>query len=274
MGWKTESRGKAALWLREYKELNSDLDEDVLQQLALFALAPHVGKEALQKLFEPDVGSTPFRHRSWFWWNCFRYSGLAPEWDPFVQAKNKGKPMQRCLEIVRGMAHPDDWERLGERLGFPIFRDEAFRPGHYKSTAPELPEAIWTKGGTWQRADPFTQIIVLGHHIDDRDPPRTQAEKKIHPDGVRSIESELYTKIDEDSALQPHAKRRAVEYVRKRVPELAGYEYNTVNYETAAWFFTVPVMDESGWWHTQFREEPPLRKTPWNDWRWFPSEPE
>lgn len=238
----TQPEGIARKMLADYERANRDLPDRTLHQLAMFALAPRVGKEALEAIFERPLGQTPWRHRGWFWYTALRTSGLEPYWERFVAKRNSGERLSDCLRWLRARASKKEWETLGRRLGHP---DGPLNPAGWNYKPDGKPRNIWTKGGTWSRAEPMTHILVLGEHI-ERDYSENDLATALGRAGAAKLERELYNLIDPDKELVPEAKKRAVDYARRRIPEIAGWDIERASLNTVAWFFQQPVRAKPG----------------------------
>lgn len=249
----------------KYLSLNSDLPKTTLRQLAVFYLAPKATKESLNKIFNHEFNSTPYYHRSWYWWNCFRLSGLDDEWERFVKDRNQGKEVHQCLKELKSRTDGPSWNLLLRRLGYGP--QDTFDPSAYSSSKKDgsSPTTVWTKGGTWPLSSNWTRIIVLKKHL----PRRTLTQPyqfKLGHAGVRKLESELMHLIDPNQLLVPEAKKRAVQYVRKRMPEMLGYK-RKASYIACAWFFDCPVQGPDGFWY-RVSNSRPFKRTR-EDWRWW-----
>lgn len=60
---------------------------------------------------------------------------------------------------------------------------------------------------------------------------------------MRTIEAELMHRIDPDKTLIIEAKRAAVHFVRRRIPDFTkqGGRYRRASFPAAAWFFQQPI---------------------------------
>lgn len=262
-----KSPDQAHRLLVEYEHLNKDLPKDTRRLMGMFVIAHKVGHRGLKGVFG-DVGQTPFRHRAWLWWNALRLSGLGHYWDDFVDRRNQGTSMHECLMWLRDQASDSEWETLSSRMG----KEGRLNPHRYHrwpDSEGKERRTIWTKGGTWWKGDNFTKIILMGEHLPTRIPQNTWQER-LGPHGVRKIESELHNLIDSDKMLQPDAKKRAVDYVRSRIPEILGYEIDNASYRTAAWFFQTDVPDEGGYFfsYKNMDEVPKRKSSNGRRWRW------
>lgn len=269
------TRGEAAKLLSEYENLNSDLPRRTRRHLGLFILGPKVGTNALEELTGKAVGNTIFRHRSWMWWNIFRTAGLRRKWDDFVERRNDGEPRDDLLREMRESISEDHWKVFSRRAGVPVVHGrENLHPSDYPEEEGDRQD-IWTKGGTWRKSSPFTQIILLGKGIGYR-PPLTPWQRRLGQRGVRKIERELHGFIDPDETLHPDAHYRAIDYVRRRIVEILGYDFQRASCHTAAWFFQKQVPNREDWFFKPDPDTPPTRTDNHgrHSWRWFPDEQE
>lgn len=103
---------------------------------------------------------------------------------------------------------------------------------------------VWTKGGNWYSLNNTTKLLVLKQHLPPR-PKYLPWHYRLGDSGVRKLEKELMHLIDPDVLLAHEAKRRAVEYVRKRMPELFGRSY-LASERSVGWFFQEPLPTADG----------------------------
>lgn len=260
--------GRASKLLDEYEKLNDDLPESTRRMMAIFVLAPKVGTEALEELFQCNLGQTPFRHRAWIWYMALRTSGLEPLWDEFAERHNRGDSMQSCLRWLRSEAGDERWRLLSNRLGEVLFNDRAALDIYKWHDRPQDGNSIWTKGGTWDRRNGMTKIIVLGEHI-EREPYDVGYVQDLDPQELRTLESELYNLINPDKMLAPQARHLAVKYTRRRIADLAGWKTRMPSYKTVSWFFQTEIQDPSGgaWLWKSWRQSAETGKR----WDWFPA---
>lgn len=251
--------GEAYRLLKEYQARNQDLSRHQLDALGPFAIAHRVSKEALVSIW-PDIGPAPYIHRSWFWYNGMKLSGMGHHWDQFVEERNSYE-LRRALFLLRDLAHPREWSLLSARLG------------HYQDIKPENYNArnrgyIWTKGGCWSQKSGIGKITVLGGHLGQR-PHYSCWTSRLTNDQLLQLETEVHNTIDQDKLLEPDAKHAAVAYVRRRIPELLGYNVSTVGYYTASWFFQQRIQDPSFRIYFWERSRVPCpRSSSATQWRW------
>lgn len=275
---KVREAGIASRLLNDYERGNDDLPRPLRRQMAVFALAHRVYKSTLNELFERNLGQTPWRHRAWFWWTCFRTAGIPEWWDPFASRMNDGAYVGEALRPVREGVTRAEWALLSRRYGFTIFNDngEVIRISKFGVGWKDgPPQSVWTKGGNWGRRSSFTRIIILGEHI-ERDYSYNTMTRKLGPEGARALERELAGLIDPDALLVPDAWQRAVEYVRRRIPQMVGWKV-TASYRTAAWFFDEPVREaHSGlYYDPRMDADYPVHINKHNAhtyWDWIPDE--
>lgn len=273
------TEGEASRLLAEYEKMNKDLPEHTRRQMAVFALVSLTGIDSLEAVFDRRLGQTPLRHRAWFWFMALRTSGLDHHWDEFVEMRNSGTPMRECLQWLRDQTDDDHWLTLGRRIGWPLSHDQRFlQPAAWNSNPGT--RVVWTKGGTWDRRSGFTKILLLGQ-TPERDYDHHRLTRALGREGALTLERELRGLIDPDTTLAPEARRQAVEYVRTRIPEIAGWDIPRASYKTASWFFQTKVADpDGGYWHyTQTAGYPmPAKTNPTQGrkrdmhWQWLPPE--
>lgn len=246
---KVWTAGQVSLLLAKYDELNKDIPKAERRQLAVFVLARHVPVPLLEELFERPLGQTPRRHHSWMWWTAMRWSGLAQHWDEFAGRYNSGTDLRDCLVRLRVRASDDEWDTFSRRLGCAIFTHwTRLQPSHWKT--PNGGRNYWSRGGVWDRRSGLTRIIVLGEHL-ERDHSFNRFSRALTPAAARLLEREVHNLVDEEALLHPDAVKMAVDYVRRRLPQLTGFRYPTCSLQTVAWFFQSPVPHSEGWWVKQ-----------------------
>ena len=225
--------------LAEYEMLNHDLAEPVRRQLALFVIAPTVGKPALEELFERPFGQTLVRHRAWMWYTAMLHSGLEREWEIMQAAHNFGMSMRGILVNIRDHVTREKWLLFSRRLG-----KTNLNPHCYSRTG--TTQRIWTKGGSWSKQNNITKIVVLGEHLKGRDFNYHTFTRHLDPSKCTLMETELHQSIDYRNSLVPTATRNAIEYIRRRIPQLADLALPTVSYATASWFFQREIPHPKG----------------------------
>lgn len=259
-----------------YEDDNRDLRRSTRVQLAVFVLAPKVGIKALEALFERPLGKTPFRHRSWMWYTAMNTSGLEPCWDRFATRFNSGESLHDCLMWLKSQATDEQWATLSRRLGVPTFKDKnILNPYWWKPHPRKKRTEYWTRGGTWDRRNPFTKVIIFGESIERGEPINTVCSALSDAD-LRTLEREVCNVVDEDRLLYYDAVKAAVQYLRWRIPDILGYKRDTTSYKTVSWFFKRPVPYQSGaqgeidW---RLDANYPRPAGPRRHWGWFPKEP-
>lgn len=243
---KHRTAGEASRLLAEYEHLNSDLPRETRRLLGAFALATRVPIAELEELFNQNFGRTLQRHRSWFWYNTMLTSGIDYLWDHFAAKRNAGVPMRDCLIDLRECCSEDDWETFSNRHGVVIFKDsERLLNPHWWNDRGST-QRIWTRGGTWDRRNNFTKIIVLGETL-ERDYDYNQFARKLGPHGCALLEREIHHTISEEELLFSEAVHRATDYARERIPQLAGiFEERKASFPTVSWFFQTAVPKGEG----------------------------
>ena len=236
--------------------------------MALFVLAPKVGTKALEELFQRPLGRTFFKHRSWMWWTAMRHSGLERHWHEFAYFHNEGVSICQLLKTVRSVATPEEWLLLSRRLGVPVFKpQEALNPHWYSRKGAEY--AYWTKGGTWDRRNNFTRVIVLGQGIRTRDHNHNTITRKLSFRNCEQIEKEVFNIVDPDALLYPDAIDKAVEYVRWRIPTMIGRKARS-SYSMVSWFFQRDVPGPGGVFYYKGDTKPRRVTQHTKDLRWLP----
>lgn len=275
-GTQRKSALHASKMLADYEKMNADLPEATRRQLAVFVLEPRVGKAALEELFKRPLGQTPRRHRSWLWYNAMVASGMSHLWDDFCAQHNDGICMHHCLMWLQQEATPEEWALLSKRLGVELKSGKGvlLNPYWWKHYPHTPRSAYWTKGGIWDVRNNFTKIIVLGESLDAiRDHGYSAISRALTRADTAQIERELHNTFDPDEMLAPDAINGAVEYVRRRIPDILGYERELSSYKTASWFFQTQVPHPDGGFVLWTREANyPMRETDGKDINWFPKQ--
>lgn len=240
--------------------------------MAIFVMAPKVGMEALEAVFKRPLGMTFFKHRSWMWYTALKHSEMESHWYEFAYFHNEGVDMCRMLRSLRAITTPEQWLLLGRRLGVSVFKGtEYLNPYWYSQKG--TTKAVWTKGGTWDRRNNFTKVIVLGENITGRDHNHSVLTRKLKPHHCRQIEKEIFNLVDPDELLYPDAIDKAIEHVRWRLPNIVGRRHR-LGYNMVAWFFQTNVPHPKGGYISPkqtVRYPRKYRKHKRNvDWRWLP----
>lgn len=248
---KLATPGQAALLLREYEDLNSDLPKETRRILGCFAIAHRVGHKALAELFDGDLRGTPYMHRAWFWYNCMKLAEISDDhWDVLADMKNRGESMQECLQILKSRIDRAQWKELGRRIG----KKEKFFPGNYSHEKRGMVKSWWTKGGNWDTESHYTRILLFNEHLDDFRPREYFWKpwmEKLGKEGVRRLESEVAAVIDPDADVHPNCHHAAYEYVATRIPQLVtikGLYQGRVGHFTVSWFFGTHVYHQGKWY--------------------------
>lgn len=247
MSHRKRTEGEAARLLVEYENLNKDIPKSDRRQMAMFFLAPKVGRKTLEELFQRPLGQTPFRHRCWFWWKMMSYSNIGHLWGEFADLHNMGICTHHCLRWLKGETTEEEWIELSRRYGAPLKRSKTNRINvNWWKPTPRGNPTIWTKGGEWPKGNNFTRIIILGEHIERTDWNYNQVTRALEPADCLTLERELSNLYDPDSMLAPHIIKEAVQYVRHRIPRILLYKRDTTSYKTTSWFFQTHVPHPDG----------------------------
>lgn len=233
---KNRSASDASRLLADYEAMNRDIPAATRRHMGMFAIAPSVPKDSLEELFGRPLGNAPYTHRCWLWWQAMRFSGLSHHWDDFAALRNE-EGIGPATKALRSWVSLEEWKSLSRRMGY-----DYLNPHRWNWEG--IPSDIWTKGGSWHRDNTFTRILLLGEHI-ERDPPRWNAlTDALGPTGIRQLEAEASAMCDPDRDLYPVAVKSAVDYIRGRIPQLAGWNIENAGWRTVSWFFQRPVPVE------------------------------
>ena len=220
--------------LVDYEEANADLPAHTRRLLALFTIARASTRDVIAQILGYDSASL-FRDHAKRWWMVLSYSGLSRYWDGFKdRGQNEGLTVA-CSWLYREVTR-EQWElfrrRAGATTGFKLWNRSATPKGN----------VIWAKAGCWDRKSPWTQLLVEGKSLDSRRDYVRPWHFKIRP-YVRLLERECFHMTDPDKVSVPDAKQRAVEHVRRRIPEMLGSKREIMSPAVAAWFFqtSIPV---------------------------------
>ena len=83
--------------------------------------------------------------------------------------------------------------------------------------------------------------MVLGLPVEGRTYDRPW-QKRLGTHRARLLERELYNAINPDAVLSYEAKALALDYFRRRLPEMLGWrKQKLASYRAAAWFFQQPI---------------------------------
>ena len=216
-----------------YEKANEDLQPHVRRLLALLTIARASTRGVIAQILGYD-SAILFRDYAKRWWMVLSYSGLSRHWSDFKdRGQNEGLTVAN--KWLRRQATREQWKlfrlRSGATTGFKLWnRSETSKVGH----------VIWTKAGSWDRKSPFTKILVLGEHLPER-PLLQLYQRKLGHYHVRLLERECFHMTDPDELSVPDAKQRAVEHVRRRIPEMIGYKREIMSKAVAAWFFQTEI---------------------------------
>lgn len=218
--------------IKRYEEQNSDLPAPTRRMMALSACGKYFGRRVLEEATGQKLPRLPFRDWSWRWWNALNLAGLGSLWPGFVaQIKIGGLDQGARYVELRSSA---------KRYQTFLCIAGTNPRNHHKPVR----DILWTKGGCWRIESSLTKLLVLKQHLPERTLV-TQYQKTLGHHKVRLLERELMNLIDPDTMMSSEAKHRALDYVRRRIPEMLGWKRKRVGYEMAAWFFQqkIPVPD-------------------------------
>lgn len=198
--------------------------------MAICSVTRKYPKATIREALDAPLPYAPFRDHSWKWWNVLQLSGLAHHWDGFrdiAQTQN----VRKATQWLRKQVTKDEWDLLKRRLG---------KNPHHSNHAAKRGTLLWTKGGTWRADSNFAKILVLKEHL----PPRPQLHRwqfAMHEGNCRLLESELMHRIDPDTTLITEAKKQAIQYVRRRLPDFTKSGHARASLAAVAWFFQTSV---------------------------------
>jgi hypothetical protein len=215
-----------------YEELNADLSPSLRRLLALFTIARASTRDVMTRLLGYD-SSVLFRDYSRRWWLVLSTSGLARHWDGFKE-RGQYEGLTAACKWLRREVTPEEWKLFKCRAGVPI----GFRLWNRSETPKGA--VIWTKGGCWDKKSPFTKLLVLREPLPER-PLLQRYQRRLGHHRVRVLDHEVMYQVDPDKVSVPEAKRRVVEYVRRRIPEMVGYRRDRMSPAVAAWFFQTEI---------------------------------
>lgn len=208
--------------LKAYEDANSDIPHPTLRLMALGAFAYAYGRRVLEAALEQRLPRLPFRDHSWRYWKCLELSGLGHCWDAFRDTVHAQGIRKACAQLRRTVP----------RDQYKLFRKRQWTTPH---SGKGVRDKVWTKGGVWRRESRFTQVLVLKQHL----PRRTCLKPwhyKVEGPVARLVEKELMGLIKPDQTFPFEARQQAVDYVRRRIPELLGRK-RALGMEGVAWFF-------------------------------------
>ncbi len=215
-----------------FEEANADLSRRARRLLALFTIARASTRDVIKQILGYD-SAVFFRDHSRRWWLVLSHSGLSRFWDGFKE-RGQNEGLTAACKWLRREVTPEEWKlfkrRAGVSIGFKLWN---------RSTKPKG-DVIWTKQGCWDRKSSFTKLLVLKEHLPER-PLLRRYQRRLGHDYVRLLERELMYLVNPDKLTPPEAKQRAVEYVRRRIPEMLGLNRNEMSPAVAAWFFQTEI---------------------------------
>ena len=215
-----------------YEEVNADIPQPTRRRLALFTIARASTRGVIAQILGYD-SAVLFRDHAKRWWMVLNRSGLSRYWDGFKE-RGQYEGLTEACKWLRREVTPEEWKLFKRRAGVPI----GFKLWN-RSTKPKG-DVIWTKQGCWDRKSPFTKILVLGEHLPER-PLWQPYQRRLGPLYVRLLERECFHMVDPEELGVPDAKYRAVEHVRRRIPEMIGYRREIMSKAVAAWFFQTEI---------------------------------
>jgi|TARA_A100001037_G_scaffold91951_1_gene83351 hypothetical protein len=237
MAKKIYTPGEAALLLKNYELLNKDLPDSVRTMMGVFALAPKVSTPTLEEYLGQPLGTTPIRHRSWFWYHCLIHSDLGKYWPEFKAMKNSGNGLAQTLSWLKEQCTKDEWDKLSDRSGSVTFKDRSLTCGRYSTEG--AVHTIWTAGGVWDRRNGFTKIIILDE-TPDREDPSTEVQWKMLGHCER-VAKEVHNFVDEERTLYHAAQEKAISYARERFSDLLNWKSKKIGPRSLSWFFDAAV---------------------------------
>ena len=218
--------------LHVYETQNADLPEGIRRLMGLSALGKYYGRKHLEAAVGEKLPRLPFRDWSWRWWNALNLSGLGHHWESFLRYVQRGG-LRAAATYLRAHSTPDQYLLFLKRAGTNPHN-------HHKPVR----DVIWTKGGCWRIESPMTRLLVQKKHLPAR-PVATAWQQRIVP-VVRVVETELMNLVNPDAMLSYEAKALALDYVRRRLPQLLGSKRPRFSLETACWFFQQPIPGPLG----------------------------
>lgn len=212
--------------IRHYEEQNQDLDTNLRRLLAIGATARFFGRKLLEEATQTKLPQAPFRDWSWRWWTVLQLSGLSDRWEDFISAVRAGG-VRAAATMLRVRVTPAQYSLFLRRAGTNPHNDHR----------PRKAQILWTKGGCWDVRSPLTRLLVLGQPVTGRRF-HLRWQKKLGQEGCKRLERELLNLIDPNKMLVHEAKLRAIDYVRRRIPEMIGTRrYKNAGPKAISWFF-------------------------------------
>ena len=236
---------QARIDLKNYERDNGDISPATRRLLALSWLGSKYGRKVMEYVLGQSLPRTPFRDSSWRWWTCLRLSGMEDKWDGFKDLAERDG-LRKAMQWLRANTDPATLSIFQKRAGQGLHNTGGRKPkGQF----------VWTKGGQWHKHMPMTKLLVLNQHL----PPRHKHkpwQRRLGDDGVHRLESEVMALINPDIVFPHEAKWTAVQYVRRRIPELVGgrgYRSGSASQAAAAWFFNQTLPTEDGYGYIAIR---------------------
>ena len=215
-----------------FERLNADLPKRTRRLMALFTIARASTRGVVAQILGHDSAAL-FRDHAKRWWMVLSHSGLSRYWEGFKDRGQNEGLTSSCKWLRRAVTR-EQWELFRRRAG----ATNGFRLWN-RSTKPKG-NVIWTRQGCWDKKSPFTRLLVMKEHLPER-PLLQRYQIRLGHDQVRLLERELTFQIDPDKMTPPEAKQAAVQYVRRRIPEMLGYKRSEMSAAVAAWFFGVEI---------------------------------
>lgn len=225
-------RAQAAI--TAYEQANPDVPQPGRRWLALGSVARRFYKRTLAEALGEPMPHAPWRDRSWFWWNVLATCGLEDRWESFKDDV-RALGLRQAYRALRATLSCSQRAVLARRCGL---KDAHLNPRPTRNV-------IWTKGGSWRIESNFTKLIVLKQPLGRRIF-RRPWHHKLNQDGVERLEREIMAVVNPDTELAPDARAHAVDYFRRRLPEMLGWKIPRASTESAAWFFMTDLPSSGG----------------------------
>ncbi len=259
---------------KAYKDLNPDVDETLLEQMVVFAVARRATKAALCELFDYEFNSTPYYHTAWYYWKAFETAGLEDYWQEFVTHRNENGDTKKCLIQLEKELGEESPRIITLRRRLMITSGTLARSLHTGCVlgTSEYPPSLWTKGGAWSSFCPMTWIILLKQHLPLRKCNRSyQTTLASNPEALSLLETALSSTVDPDTAIASEVKQQAVLYVKHEMPKLLNWKKKKSSIYAVSWFFQRPIPQVNGYWYNwETRQHRPRRdRSKLNDFIWW-----
>lgn len=219
----------AQVAITRFEAANGDLDPSQRRLLAVAAAARYFGRKNLEAALGKTLPFLPFRDWAWRWWNVLQLSGLAGQWPRFKELA-EARGLRSALDDLRHRSTEEQFLLLLRRAG----------TGRVGERRKHNTTALWTKGGTWDKRNNFTKLLVLNQHLPEREL-LLPWQRRLGHDGVKRLEKELMHLVDPDKHFGVEARQLALDYARRRIPEMLNVTYKRASPKSLAWFFQVPI---------------------------------